>query len=92
MVNSTVNGKKIGKAAGMDDNVKFTYSLCGKRNPKEKGLDTKINKNKPTISLIDSLRKAREIVGETGEYVSIKAYPGGNPNRGRTENSEDMIH
>ncbi|MEI3401188.1 MAG: hypothetical protein V8R51_02000 [Clostridia bacterium] len=92
MVNSTVNGKKIGKAAGEDDKVKLTYSLCGKRNPKEKGLDTKINKNKPTISLIDSLREAGEIVGETGDYVSIKAYPGGNPNRGRTENSEDMIH
>lgn len=92
MVNSTVNGKKIGKAAGKDYKVKFTYSLCGKRNPKEKGLDTKINKNKPTISLIDSLREAGEIVGETGDYVSIKAYPGGNPNRGRTENSEDMIH
>ena len=89
MVNSTVNGKKIGKAAGEDDKVKLTYSLCGKRNPKEKGLDTKINKNKPTISLIDSLREAGEIVGETGDYVSIKAYPGGNPNRGRTENSED---
>ena len=75
-----------------DDKVKLTYSLCGKRNPKEKRLDTKINKNKPTISLIDSLRKAGKIVRETEKYVSIKAYPGGNPNRDRTENSEDMIH
>lgn len=92
MVNSTVNGKKIGEAAGKDDKVKFTYSLCGKRNPKEKGLDTKINKNKPTISLIDSLREEGQIIEETEKYVSIKAYPGGNPNRSRTKNSEDMIH
>ena len=29
MVNNTVNGKKIGSAAGKDDKLKFTYFACG---------------------------------------------------------------
>ena len=61
MVNSTVNGKKIGKAAGKDDKVKFTYSLCGKRNPKEKGLDTKITKR----SWRDSWRNRRLCINKS---------------------------
>ena len=32
MVNNTVNGKRIGKAAGEDDKVKFNYFVCGKKN------------------------------------------------------------
>lgn len=82
MVNSTVNGKKIGSAAGKDDKIKFTYSLCGKRS-KEKEMDTKINKAKPVISLIESLRKDGQIVEETNEYVAIKAYDGNNPNKAK---------
>ena len=31
MVNNTVNGKKIGSAAGKDDKLKFTYFACGKK-------------------------------------------------------------
>ena len=56
MVNNTVNGKKIGSAAGKDDKLKFTYFACGKKNEKEK-MDAKRNESKKEISLIDSLRK-----------------------------------
>ena len=80
MANSTVNGKKIGSAAGKDDKVKFTYSLCGKRSIK-KEMDTKINNAKPVISIIETLRKDGQIVAETSEYVAIKAYDGNNPNK-----------
>mgnify|MGYP000050717057 CR=1 FL=1 len=84
MVNNTVNGKKIGSAAGKDDKLKFTYFACGKKNEKEK-MDAKRNESKPEISLIDSLRKNGKIVAETGSYVAIKAYPGG-------RNKEEIIH
>lgn len=72
MVNSTVNGKKIGSAAGKDDKVRLDYCICGKKS-KEKGLDVKINGAKPSISLISSLRENGQIINETSEYVSIKA-------------------
>ena len=89
MANSTVNGKKIGKAAGKDDKIKLTYGLCGKRS-KEQEMDTKINEKKPTISIIESLRNEGQIVSETSEYVSIKAYPGTNPNK--EKQTEDLTH
>ena len=89
MVNSTVNGKKIGEAAGKYDKIKLTYAICGKRN-NEKGLDAKANEKNPTISLIESLRKNGQIVAETEEYVSIKAYSGENPNK--EKHSEDLTH
>ena len=89
MVNNTVNGKKIGSAAGKDDKLKFNYFTCGKKSEKEK-MDAKINKVKPSISLIESLRENGEIINESSTFVSIKAYPGGNPNKER--NSEDLTH
>lgn len=91
MVNSTVNGKKIGSAAGKDDKLKFNYFSCGKKNEKEK-MDTKINNVKPSISLIDSLRENGEIVNESSTFVSIKAYSGGNPNKNKEKHSEDITH
>ena len=89
MVNSTVNGKKIVSAAGKDDKVRLDYCICGKKS-KEKGLDAKINGAKPSISLISSLRENGQIINETSEYVSIKAYPGKNPNK--VKKSEDITH
>ena len=89
MVNNTVNGKKIGNAAGTDDKVKFNYFACGKKSEKE-NLDAKENNAKPSISLIDSLRENGEIVNESSTFVSIKAYPGGNPNK--EKHSEDITH
>lgn len=96
MVNNTVNGKKIGKAAGKDDKVKFTYVACGKKNEKEK-MDAKENKDKPSISIADFFRK-EDIIEETPTHIVIKAYPGGNPNKNRNsednkeKHSEDITH
>ena len=89
MVNNTVNGKKIGIAAGKDDKIKFTYSSVGKRSL-EKEMDAKVNEKKPEISLIDSLRKNGELVAETGTYVAIKAYNGGK-NEVR-KNKDEITH
>lgn len=89
MVNNTVNGKKIGSAAGKDDKLKFNYFACGKKSEKEK-LDAKKNNAKPTISLIESLRENGDIINESSSYVSIKAYSGGNPNK--EKHSEDITH
>lgn len=91
MVNNTVNGKKIGSAAGKDDRLKFNYFTCGKKSEKEK-MDAKINKAKPTISLIDSLRENGEVINESSTFVSIKAYPGGNPNKKQDKQGEDITH
>ena len=43
-----------------------------------------------SISLISSLRENGQIINETSEYVSIKAYPGKNPNK--VKKSEDITH
>lgn len=97
MVNNTVNGKKIGSAAGENDKVKFNYFVCGKKNEKEK-MDAKVNNSKRSISLIETLRENGQIIEETSQYVSIKAYPGGNPNKNRNsednkeKHSEDITH
>ncbi len=91
MVNNTVNGKKIGNAAGVEDKIKFNYFACGKKSEKEK-IDSKTNKAKPSIALIDSLRENGEIINENSEYVAIKAYPGGNPNKNKEKQSEDLTH
>ena len=91
MVNNTVNGKKIGSAAGKDDKLKFNYFACGKKSEKEK-MDAKKNKKRPSISLIDSLRENGDIINERDAFVSIKAYPGGNPNKNKNRQSEDITH
>ena len=91
MVNNTVNGKKIGSAAGKDDKLKFNYFACGKKNEKEK-MDSKVNSVKPSISLIESLRENGEIINESSTYVSIKAYLGGNPNKNKEQHREDITH
>ena len=91
MVNNTVNGKKIGSAAGRDDKLKFNYFACGKKSEKEK-LDAKKNASRPSISLIDSLRENGDIINEGSSFVSIKAYPGGNPNKNKQKHSDDMTH
>ena len=91
MVNNTVNGKKIGSAAGKDDKIKFNYFACGKKNEKER-MDAKENNEKPSISLIESLRENGEIINESSSYVSIKAYPGGNPNKNKQKQNEELTH
>ena len=90
MVNNTVNGKKIGKAAGKYDKVGLQYLSFGDR---DKGQKIEIG-GYNTNPLIENLREHGEIVEETSEYVSIKAYPGGNPNKAKQKESkkEDMTH
>ena len=48
------------------------------------------NKKQPSISLIESLRKNGQIIEETSEFVTIKAYQGTNPNK--EKHSEDLTH
>ena len=85
MVNNTVNGKKIGTPAGKDDKVKFIYSSVGKRS-QERGIDAKVNAEKSQIPIIDD----GDIVAKTGNYVAIRAYPGGKNEV--MKNKEDMTH
>lgn len=96
MADSTVNGKKypdkiIEGAAGKMNKVKFAYFACGKGPNEKEKMKAKENKIQPSISLIDSLRKDGQIINETNEYVSIKAYSGENPNKA-TKPKEDRIH
>ena len=88
MVNNTVNGMRIGRAAGKDDKVNFNYYACGKKSEKHK-MDAKENKAKPSISIADFFRK-EDIIEETSTHLVIKAYPGGNPNKERM--NEEMTH
>ena len=90
MVNNTVNGKKIGSAAGIDDKTKFNYFACGKKSEKEK-MDAKENKKQPSISIADFFRK-EDIIEETSMHIVVKAYPGGNPNKNKEKSSKDMTH
>ena len=90
MVNNTVNGKKIGSAAGKDDKLKFTYFACGRKNEKEK-MDAMENKKQPSIRIADFFRK-EDIIEETHDHIVVKAYPGGNPNKNQEKQNEDMTH
>lgn len=90
MVNNTVNGKKIGSAAGEDDRLKFNYFACGKKSEKEK-MDSMENKKQPSIRIADFFRK-EDIIEETPDYIVVKTYPGRNPNKNKEKQSEDMTH
>ena len=90
MVNNTVNGKKIGSAAGKDDELKFTYFACGKKNEKGK-MDAMENKKQPSKRIADFFRK-EDIIEETCDHIVVKAYPGGNPNKKQEKQSEDITH
>lgn len=90
MVNSTVNGKKIGDGAGKDDKITLTYYAMGKEPDQKKKMGVMENKKQPSISLIESLRKNGQIIEETSEFVTIKAYQGTNPNK--EKHSEDLTH
>ena len=76
MVNNTVNGKKIGKAAGKNDLNVITVTAV-----KEKGKELDA-KGKAVIKPFELMK--------AGEFVSIKAYPGGNPSKARKE--EEITH
>ncbi len=80
MVNNTVNGKKIGRAAGYRDKTVVKATAVQQ---KEKELETNGALNIPTVALkFDALMQA-------GEFVSIKAYNGGNPNKIKEKSKTD---
>ena len=82
MVNNTVNGKKIGHAAGKDD---ITVLNVMETQKQDKELTAK---NIASRKVMDQLMHA-------GEFVSIKAYPGGNPNKTKAtkkKGNEDLTH
>ena len=74
MVNNTVNGRKIGSSAGIKDATILTAVAKEQRELTARG-----NKKISVGELI-----------KAGEFLSIKAYPGGNPKR-RREN-EELTH
>lgn len=75
MVNSTVNSKKTGKAAGKDDKTIIT-GMGIRKNSRELEAEGKI--------FIDTAPL------RAGEFISIKAYPGGKPQN--KEKKEEFIH
>ncbi len=83
MVNNTVNGKKIGHAAGLNDITVLNVMQAEKE-------DKELTAKNPTS------RKVMEQLMHAGEFVSIKAYPGGNPNKVKStkkvEQNEDLTH
>lgn len=95
MVNSTVNGKKypdkiIERHADKTDKLKFNYYACGKEPDPSKEMKAMQNSKKPSIPLIDSLRKNGQITKETSEYVAIKLSDGRNQNTDKK--TEDITH
>ena len=76
MVNNTVNGKKIGKAAGYKDKTIIVAEQIKQLdgNKKELSVPKHVDRNILTIS---NLVSKEDIVNETAEFISIKAYPGG---------------
>ena len=83
MVNNTVNGKKIGHAAGRKD-VTILNVMQAQKEDKELTASNAVSRN-----VMEQLMHA-------GEFVSIKAYPGGNPNKVKStkkvEQNEDLTH
>ena len=88
MVSNTVNGKKIGKAAGKQAKIKFNYYACGKRSEKEK-MDAMENKQQPSIRIADFFRK-EDIIEETTSHLVIRAYPGRNPKK--LKQDDELTH
>ena len=81
MVNNTVNGKKIGHAAGRKD-VTILNVMQAQKEDKELTASNAVSRN-----VMEQLMHA-------GEFVSIKAYPGGNPKKEKAEKKgkEDLTH
>ncbi len=92
MVNSTVNGKKIGKPAGQNDNAKITACeiIQKARNElqEEWTLDAKGILHK---RVMESLNKKMNL-DDKESYMVIKAYAGGNPKKQKAKTDEDLVH
>mgnify|MGYP006958738730 FL=1 len=95
MANSTVNGKKIGDGAGLNDNVKITACEIIQRAKdelqEEWTLDAKGILHK---KVMESLNKKMDL-DDKDSYMVIRAYVGGNPKKAESnkeKQSEDLIH
>ena len=100
MANSTVNGKKIGDGAGLNDNVKITACEIIQRAKdelqEEWTLDAKGILHK---KVMESLNKKMDL-DDKDSYMVIRAYVEGNPKKAKPKKaksnkekqSEDLIH
>ncbi len=92
MVNSTVNGKRIGKPASQNDDVKITAcEIIQKSKGELQGewtLDAKEVLNKKVVG---SLNKKTNLADKEN-YMVIKAYAGGNPKKEKAKTDEDLVH
>ena len=79
--------EKSQSASGLDIEV---YTEDSKRIVAEIKTTCPYKTNDFGSNQIESLRNEGQIVSETSEYVSIKAYPGTNPNKDKQ--TEDLTH
>ena len=96
MANSTVNGKKIGNGAGLNDNVKITACEIIQKSKdelqEEWTLDAKGILHK---KVMESLNKNMNL-SDKESYMVIRAYAGGNPKKAKqdkeSKHEEDLTH
>ena len=95
MAKSTVNGKKIGDGAGLDDNVKITACEIIQKSKdelqEEWTLDAKGILHK---KVMESLNKKMNL-DDKESYMVIRAYVGGNPKKvkqDKEKKQEDFTH
>lgn len=88
MVNSTVNGKKIGNAAGQNDNAKITACEIIQKSKdelqEEWTLDAKGILHK---KVMESLNQKMDL-NDKESYMVIRAYAGGNPKKAKSNREE----
>ena len=96
MVNSTVNGKKIGTAAGQEDNAIITACEIIQKSKdelqEEWTLDAKGILHK---KVMESINKKMDL-NDKESYMVIRAYAEGNPKKSdknkENKNTEDLTH
>lgn len=77
MVNNTARNKqKIGKGAGINDGTRLTITSAVQT---EKGLEARGKAERNVLGLMHA-----------GEFLSIKAYLGGNPNKAKI--NDELVH
>ena len=85
MVNNTVNGEKIGVAAGKDK--KFTVcSTAVQKGRQAKGIN--VTNNKGIETLINMFGK-EDILKVTDTYIAIKAENGRNPKKSKSADRKE---
>ena len=82
MVNNTVNGVKIGTAAGRDKKFEIC-STAVQKGRREKGITVTNNQGIETLAM---LFMPEGVIKETCAYIAIKAQDGGKPQK------EGLVH